>query len=227
MNEPKVEPAVAARGVEAEITLSGTLRQATAELHRRAERSEFQQAFVAGRLPRAAYGRWLEQMWCVYNALEGHLWRAPLSERYRELLNEALRRTPELEADLAFFGLARRAGMATAAARAFEDRMAAWAEAASPALLGVLYVLEGSTNGSRFIARGVRQAYALAGTDGTRFLDPYGEAQTERWGAFKRSLDAAVGADEATAVVAGASATFEAITAVGQELLAEAGLQPL
>ena len=59
------------------------------------------------------------------------------------------------------------------------------------ALLGILYVLEGSTNGSKFIARKVRPAYELPATgEGSAYLDPYGDVQPARWQEFKAAMDA-------------------------------------
>ena len=203
-------------------TASALLRSETAEDHRRAERSDFQQAFVSGRLPRALYVRWLEQMWWVYRELEGRLWTAPCRKRYTGLLADSRRRTPDLETDLAHFDVAAPSGSATPTTSAFTRQLAAWAEQQSRALFGVLYVLEGSTNGSRFVARGVRKSYRLTGREGSAFLDPYGDDQPAQWAEFKRHLDASLSCADAPALVEGARATFDALTQIGVELLATA-----
>jgi len=84
------------------------------------------------------------------------------------------------------------------------------------ALLGMRYVLEGSNNGNRFIARAIR-----AGLPGapTRYLDPYGEAQRPRWVQFKADMDA-VGfeAGQQDRIVAAAQEMFAAIGALSREL---------
>jgi len=201
---------------------SAMLRAATAEDHRRAEQSDFQRAFVSGQLPRALYVRWLEQMWCVYRELEERLWTAPCRSRHAGLLADSRRRTPELRADLTHFEVAGASGRPTAATNAFTRQLAAWADRQSRALFGVLYVLEGSTNGSRYVARGVRKAYGLAGRDGCAFLDPYGEEQPARWAEFKQHLDTSLSGADAPELVAGARATFDALTRIGEELLAPA-----
>jgi heme oxygenase len=86
------------------------------------------------------------------------------------------------------------------------------------ALLGSHYVLEGSKNGGRFIARAVRRAYGLSDA-GTRYFDPYGDQQPERWRAFRASMDAAVFAsDERAAIVETACETFAGITRIMQAL---------
>jgi len=90
------------------------------------------------------------------------------------------------------------------------------------ALLGVLYVLEGSTNGSKFIARKVRPAYELpASGEGSAYLDPYGDLQPARWQEFKAAMDALdLPADEVGPIVMAAQQTFDSIRELGAELLA-------
>jgi len=201
---------------------SAVLRAQTAGDHRRAEHSDFQQAFVSGRLPRALYVRWLEQMWCVYSELEERLWTAPCRKQYTGLLADSRRRTPDLQADLAHFDAGAPGHRGTPTTSAFTRQLAAWAEQQSRALFGVLYVLEGSTNGSRFVARGVRKSYGLTGREGCAFLDPYGDDQPAQWAEFKRHLDASLSSADAPALVEGARATFDALTQIGVELLATA-----
>jgi heme oxygenase len=83
-------------------------------------------------------------------------------------------------------------------------------------------VLEGSTNGSRHITRVIRKSYGFSGREGTAFLDPYGDAQPDRWAEFKRHLDAALTVTDTLEPVSGAQATFGALTAIGRHLF-EAG----
>ena len=199
---------------------AATLKAETNDHHRRAESSPFQRALVAGKLPVDRYVGWLEQMRVLYRVLEAELTLAAVGDRYAALLGTRWRRTPELLADLAHFGRpAEPAPMP--ATDAFVGQLARWGGEKSAALIGVLYVLEGSTNGSRYIARSLRKAYALD-LAGLGYLDPYGDAQTEEWARFKAALDAAIPADDLPAVVAGAIATFEAVTAIGAELGADA-----
>jgi heme oxygenase len=206
-------------GVETPGGVSSVLRAETAEHHRRAEQSTFQQAFVSGRLPRSLYIGWLVQMWYVYDALEARLWTAPCREKHAGLLSDARRRTPELMADLAYFAVPTSSAEAMATTQTFVRHLTAWAEARSLALFGAFYVLEGSTNGSRHIARVIRKSYGLSGREGTAFLDPYGDAQPDRWADFKRHLDAALTVTDTLELVSGARVTFDALTTIGQELL--------
>jgi heme oxygenase len=81
------------------------------------------------------------------------------------------------------------------------------------------YVLEGSNNGNRFIARAIRKA--LPGAP-TRYLDPYGENQRPLWARFKADMEA-VGFTpaEQDQIVLAAQEMFAAVGALSCELALE------
>jgi heme oxygenase len=199
--------------------VSAALREQTTEHHKRAERSDFQRQLLGGHLPVAAYTAWLEQMWFVYRDLESRLTGPGGSDSTAPLDAGSWRRTPHLETDLRHFGVETESLSPVPATREFVARLRQGAEANPAALLGVLYVLEGSTNGSRYIARNLRKAYNLDGNGGLAFLDPYGDVQPERWRAFKNELDAAVSPGEAPELITAARETFDALTLIGEQLL--------
>src|SRR5690606_37846418 len=104
--------------------------------------------------------------------------------------------------DLAHLGRDPEAVRPTQAAAALVADIQATARREPVALLGYHYVLEGSNNGSRFIAKAVRRAYDLGEGPGTMYLDPYGERQRETWARFKAAMDAAAfPPDQADAIV--------------------------
>jgi heme oxygenase len=87
------------------------------------------------------------------------------------------------------------------------------------ALIGFQYVLEGSNNGSIHIAKGVRRAYELTGTDGTKYLDPYGSTQRENWLAFKQALnETPIAPAESDLILESAKEMFRGITAMHEEM---------
>lgn len=201
-----------------------TLRESTAEHHRRAEQHPFQQQMVRGTLSRELYVRWLGQMLQVHAALEAHLDRLVVrNPQFKAVFNDERRKVAALRADLAFFG-----GLSDQtplpAARGLMDGMDQLAADHPMALLGVLYVLEGSTNGSKFIARRVRPAYELPATgEGSAYLDPYGDLQPARWQEWKAAMDAlGFPPGEVEQLTAAAQQTFDAVRELGAELLAGA-----
>ena len=65
--------------------------------------------------------------------------------------------------------------------------LAAIAAADAPGLLGYNYVLEGSMNGNRYIARALSRT---ASAPATAYLDPYGEQQPAEWQAYRARMGA-------------------------------------
>jgi heme oxygenase len=199
-----------------------TLRESTASHHRRAEQHEFQQQFVRGTLPRPLYLIWLAQLLHVHTALESHLDRLiARNPRLKSVFDDGRRKVGPLRKDLAFLG-SPADQPAMPAARAMVARMEQLATEQPMALLGILYVLEGSTNGSKFIARKVRPAYELPATgEGSAYLDPYGDVQPARWQEFKAAMDALdLPAADVAPLVLAAQETFDSIRELGAELLA-------
>jgi heme oxygenase len=197
------------------------LKEATAELHTRAERSPFQSRLVRGAVEPALYARWLSQMLQVHTELESRL-RGVLARRpeLASVVREDLFQAPRLRADLD----ALTPGAAYAegdAARRMRADIARAAEANPLALLGFNYVLEGSKNGGRFIARGVRRSLSLEPGRGDLYLDPHGEQQPALWAQYRRDMDAiALSEADVEAMVAAACRMFEFAAEVGDDVLA-------
>ncbi len=101
-------------------------------------------------------------------------------------------------------------------------RSVCWLESHRPlTLLGQHYVLEGSKNGAKFIAKAVRAAYALTPGVGDRFLDPYGDRQRVKWMQFKAAMDAATFTEaERGDVLTGAQEMFRTVIGLAADLSA-------
>jgi heme oxygenase len=136
------------------------------------------------------------------------------------LFEEDRRKVPALRRDLAHFGAVGNEPPLEATAALIEE-IRVLAVNRPLALLGVYYVLEGSTNGSRYIARKVRPAYGLApGQDGAAYLEPYGEDQPARWAAFKAEMELVpLTSEELQELVAAARMTFDAVRLMGAALV--------
>ncbi len=90
-------------------------------------------------------------------------------------------------------------------------------QASPEAIIGMLYVSEGSTNGGRFLVRGAARALGVdpASRTGVRHLDPYGDLKPARWAAFKAGLDAMEFTEaERDQIRVGADAMFEWVGAI-------------
>lgn len=209
-------------------SLSARLKLDTREAHEIAERHPLQRMLLQGTLSRPIYGAYLGQLLLLHRELDSALLRirGALPE-LRLLIEECQFQTPHLEADLDFFEFATDSVVATPASQRIIDRIREASRRDDVELLGYHYVLEGSKNGSRYIARSVRRAYGLEGIEGiegTRSLDPYGDLQPEKWKAFKSALDELTFTlDESDRIVAAAHAMFESISAIGTDVLEFAG----
>ena len=194
------------------------LKTETAEQHKAAESRPFQRRLVTGDVSAADYGRWLGQMLIVHRTLEGRLRKAVAGDaRIARVVKEDQYREEMIVADLADL----RADLAAIACGRGTIGLTAHIERVdSMQLLGMHYVLEGSTNGNKFIARAIRRSLGLAPGRGDRYLDPYGDAQREKWASFKADMDS-VGwsAPDADGIVAGAVGMFDGITALSGDLL--------
>jgi len=196
------------------------LKESTAAQHDAAENHPFQRALVEGRLAREAYAANLGQLLLVHRALERKL-REGADElaAIGAVVTEEQYQEPYLLEDLAFFGIDPESVEPTSATAALIERI----EGASAAeILGMHYVLEGSNNGGRYIAKKVRKAYGFEEqAPGTRYLDPYGDEQRGKWMAFKAAMDEqAFSADERAKMVAAAQGMFDGLAAIGGDLAA-------
>ncbi len=202
------------------MSIMSRLKSATAELHRQAEGTSLQQRLVKGALPRDLYATFLGQMYLAHSALEGSI--RDVSETHRgfaTVVREYHRRESNLSEDLDFLGVELDTITAAGATDALLADIRQLAREQPVALLGMLYVLEGSTNGSKYIARAIRSEYGLGQGPGASYLDPHGELQQERWQAFRQDMDDVDFTEtEASAIVNAAGRMFRSLTDVSNEL---------
>lgn len=192
------------------------LRDETADLHHRAETQDFQQRMFRGGLERHEYAAWLGQMWHVHRALEAELERRrDVDPRFAAVRAEHFK-AERLAADLAALGA--EIPPPLAATGRLLERFAAAAVEEPLRLLGHHYVLEGSCNGNRILARRLLPALGLDAGAG-RYLDPYGERQREVWARFKSDMqEIDLSAAEQDLMVDAARELFAAITELSIEL---------
>lgn len=196
------------------------LKEETAEHHKAAERHPFQQALLRGAVSREAYADYLGQMLLLHAALESRLRAAaPRTPAIRRVVKDFQHQEPYLRRDLAFFGVDPGLITPTPHTKSFIATLDRVAAERPLALIGYHYVLEGSNNGSKYIAKAIRRTFSLSGQDGTAYLDPYGEDQIPRWQQFKADLEAS-GLTEADGdvLVAAAAEMFEAIGRISGDL---------
>jgi heme oxygenase len=169
------------------------LKSETRHAHDRTEAIAFSAAMMEGRLPKDRFVGQLRSYRDVHDALETNL-RASTHPAVRAIWTDDLAKTQLLDADLAHFG-ARSSAMNDDVAlhtREFVAWINATALAAPVALIGALYVLEGSTLGAMVLKPRIATAYGLEGDAGLAYYSPYGHAVMPHWKAFKERVNTAV-----------------------------------
>lgn len=198
------------------------LKDSTSDLHTRAESSEFQRLLIKGEVSRTQYTQWLGQMLLVHAALERHM-RALLASRpaLSPVVRNDLFQEANLRADLAFLGLDESQILATPAAARIIDLMETAGEKDPISILGFYYVLEGSKNGSKYIARAVRRGLDIEPGAGDRYLDPHGAEQSALWASFKQAMgELEFTEPQIESMIDAACRMFEAAEGIGADLLA-------
>lgn len=197
------------------------LKTTTQPLHDAAEQHPVQRALFKGRLPKSGYVAMLGQLFLMHQSLENAL-RGLLERRpgLGSIVQTWQYQEPYLREDLSYFGVAVDAINPMPATRALLKAIERASHEAPMAILGMHYVVEGSNNGSKFSAMAVRKAYGLEPGKGDRYLDPYGDAQREKWAGFKAAMNAADFTDkDVDELLFGAGAMFDGIARMSDDLL--------
>jgi len=180
------------------------LRNATAAGHERMHEHPGFHAAASGVISAADYRRLLARLVSFHRPFEG-LIRGARERHGVDLDLDVRARSPSLVLDLATLGLSRPA----------IDGLPNWSPsldlASEGALLGSLYVLEGSTLGGLQIAQALKVRFGGSDGDGRRFFLGRGESHKVLWGGFLSRLEKLAGDDRlCDAAIAASVATFGA-----------------
>lgn len=161
------------------------LKEDTRGLHDEAEQAAYMGMLMAGRLPKPAFAFAVQQLSLIQIALEDALTdirttspRAAAALRDHHFVLGAL--TKQDVADLGGDADAK----PSAGTQHFLARLAHWKSSDPEAVLGMLYVLEGSLNGAKILLGKYTELFAIADSKGTRHLDPHGREMRPRWMEF-------------------------------------------
>jgi heme oxygenase len=201
-------------------TIMDRLKEETREQHAAAEGMELERALAKGTLPKDVYVRYLEQRLVLHVAFEKHLREAADSHpAFARVITEYQYQEPYLLEDMAFFGRDVNGIVATPSTVRLIGQIDETARTCPVALLGYQYVFEGSNNGAKFLAKVLRGVYRLEGTNGTKYLDPYGDEQRQRWQDWRAAMnDCAFSDEEQEAILEAARHCFTGIMNVDGDL---------
>lgn len=198
-------------------TLPDRVRAAIAPAHVAVERTAFAKGMVTGTVSRTEYVAGLRQLAHLHAALEDCL-AAAASPHVNALYDPArMARAPQLAADLAALAEDDEAVDPAEPVARLAESLRGWADRAPHALVGALYVLEGSRMGSMLLARSLTRALGVEPRPG-HGLDYHLDGIATRpadWKAFKATL-AGLPLTEAERdeVVHAATVTMDALVAL-------------
>lgn len=160
------------------------------DLHQIAERGGTPESMIKGTISKSQFADTLAQSIHIHRALDEALTRATKAMlALAGLVDEGHHFEQYLATDLEYFGIGPSESLLPGVQR-FIDHIHQHADNALH-IFGLHYVRLGACNGNRFVARKLRQVFEIdSQTDGTRFLDPFGDTQREHWNTFKAGLDA-------------------------------------
>ncbi len=168
------------------------LRAETRAQHQATEGLAFSRALIAEELPLHSYVGQLRAYAKVHAALES---ACGLSSHpvLRSVWRGDMVKMPRLAADLAHFrDQPELSPDGTRAGATFAYRLLAMAQENPVALLGPLYVLEGSTLGSVLLRRHLSSSFGVADKTGMSYYSAYGNEVMQNWRTFKTRVDGSV-----------------------------------
>jgi len=132
-------------------------------------------------------------------------------ERVASVWADDMRKMPLLQRDLRYFEPRAVADLKEAVEAALNtaERLRLSAREQPLALLGWLYVLEGSTLGAQGLRSSYARAFLLTGEDGLAYLNPYGKTVHTRWAQYQQRMNTlGLKAEERGPVVEAANEMF-------------------
>ncbi|MBN2895666.1 MAG: biliverdin-producing heme oxygenase [Campylobacterales bacterium] len=160
-------------------TFHHRLKTMTAPFHDALESTRLAQAMASGGVGRSDYARYLTQLYVVHSVIEPRVrqW-AQWADYGIDIERRA--RLELLRLDLAALGVAE---PSTPMQRVWDER---WG---FPEAVGVMYVLEGSTMGGRFLAQRLLSIVGNDGLPAMRYFSAYGDQTMRMWGEYTHFLN--------------------------------------
>ncbi|MCY2973126.1 MAG: biliverdin-producing heme oxygenase [Planctomycetota bacterium] len=134
------------------------IRSAIAESHDSIEKTPFSIAMMSDFISASDYARGLSQLWRIHWALETGM---KSSEEVSDFLIDEMCRTETIKRDLRSLKFCTHSFSAMSQTDSIVKQISHWAKHSPHALIGCLYILEGSRMGSLVIARPLSKALGI------------------------------------------------------------------
>ncbi len=173
-----------------QLTLTEELKAETFSAHARLQTAPFFPALAACQLPLESYVGQLRALAAIHGVLEPALAGCTDARVTSVWINE-MRKVPQLQQDLRYFEPRAVADLKEASEAALKAVAHLRLQSLDQplVLLGVLYVLEGSTLGAQVLRSLYARAFLLAGEDGLAYVHSYGKAVYVRWAQYQQRMN--------------------------------------
>lgn len=180
------------------MSVMNLVRSAISASHHQIEQTPFSTGMMDGRISREDYSRGLAQLWYIHKELESNVQTCP---EVAEYFSDEMIRTETIARDLKTFGFELDSFAILPETVLITEKIKNWGETVPHALLGCIYILEGSRMGSLVIAKPLSRTLGLAAGEVSGIeYHLEGAAQTPaRLREFKARVDNAGLGDQAEA----------------------------
>lgn len=176
------------------------LKQATATAHANLEQLPISSSIMKPDVTMAEYSRYLQVMYQVINEVEKRFFHV-VSSVFSDMNLRA-------KSDLIKEDLKKIGGIPEAKSSLIFDS----ADKSTAFIVGIIYVVEGSTLGGRYMLKNINSVIDFGGQNATTFLDGYGNTTGSMWKKFANELSEFEAVTKSSSdIIAGAQHAFEAI----------------
>ena len=198
------------------------LKIETKPLHDSTETHQFQKVLGTGKIKRSDYISYLEQLFLIHSNLAEKLKERSSDPKIGSVLKDRHTCVLALSEDLSCFAVATEKIVPLKATEKFINKIEEIAQESAISLLGILYVLEGSTHGAKYMAKNLRAGLNLIDRNGSSYFDRYGEEQMNFWLQFKKDMNNQPFTEkEKSEIINLAKETFNTFSEIGTEILAK------
>ena len=203
------------------VTVMDLLRESTSEMHNSAEANEFQHKLSGAKVEKDELAKYLQQLYLIHQSVSSLIEQKQTSNTaLRHVVRDYHHDLTCIINDIEYLGEKPELAEPLKSTADLIASMTATSMSTPAALLGYLYVLEGSTNGAKFLAKALRKGLDLPVEAGASYFDRYGEQQRERWNGFKQAMNEVdFTTEERDKPVSTATETFQTFGKIGDELL--------
>jgi heme oxygenase len=192
-----------------DMTLMDRLKSETSKAHADTEAIPFNACIMSGSMPQARYAGQLSCWHRLHVALEDAL-AASTNDRVQAVWQDTTPRVPLLALDLQWHPDADVPDEAQQATAAMISWIESFASSDPIRLLGVLYVLEGSTLGGMILRKSIAGMYGIEEDEGLAYYSAHGKEVMPNWMLFKARMNSSIAcSEEQDRIVDTACGTFE------------------